>query len=83
MEQKEVIAHLAKMVSDFQTLRRETLKKCIDFANEHQLSFHWDSTYGSHQQEYFPKGHEEYEQFAGDYAYEDTGEGVWVHSSNC
>ncbi len=53
---RETQQQLADMAKDARVEVQRLRKACMDFADEHGLTFKWDDTYGSREQTYHGKG---------------------------
>jgi len=77
-EKQEKLIQLYAYVSQ----AKDALKQAQDYADEHGLSFKWDSTYGNRNQEYLGRGFR-YDFYRFDNDDEKIlSEGKWVSSSD-
>lgn len=83
MDKKEATKELAKIVSEAKKHREKSLKKAVALADKHGLTFVWDDTYGSRQQEYLGKGSvdQEYDYDTDEDKEVVLEEGKWTSSS--
>ena len=56
MTREEANARIAQLIANYKKVQEEAKAEAMALADEHGLTFEWDSTYGSHEQTYVGKG---------------------------